>query len=207
MSNEVTTTSNAVPAHLQSQTSGFIEDDSSLMSPPRIKLIQKTSKEFDDGLAKAGEFYNTANGVASSEILVTPIKGHVEYTKFDDEGKVEFSSSSEAEAKQALGEEYWKARRINFLMLPYGETIPAIYTFSGTGYKTGQKLYQLCKTANPGCMFSKAYRIKSNEHSGAGGKYYAPSISVAKDVEGYADSQGWLSEDAFNLTKEIAEQV
>ena len=208
MSNEVSTINSAVPAHLQSTgNSGFVDDDAALLAAPRVKLIQKSSKEFDEGLADGGQFYNTVNSVASNEVLFTPIKGHVEYAKFDDDGKLEFKSDSEVEAKQTLGEDYWKARRINILILPYGETIPAVYTFGGSSFKTGTKLYQLCKVANPSCMFSKAYKLTSNEHTGAGGKYWTSSISVAKDVEGYSDGAGWLSEDAFNMTKGVAEQV
>lgn len=208
MSNDLTTTNSAVPAHLNSSgVSGFIEDDSALMSPPRIKLIQKTSGEFDEDPTCGGKFMNTATGEFMDELIFTPIKSHLEYVSFDDDGKVSFRTDSESEAKQELGEEYWRAKRFNVLVLPYASQIPAIYTFSGTAFKVGQKIYQLCKASNPKCMFSKAFRLTSNASEGPGGKYWTPVISFAKSIEGYSDDAGWLTEDAFNVAVEVAEQV
>ena len=208
MSNDITTTNSAVPAHLQqTSVSGFVEDDSALLSPPRIKLIQKSSKEFDEDPTLGGKFFNTGINQPSDEVIFTPIKSHIEYMTFDDDGNMSFRSDSEDEAKEALGEEYWKARRINILALPNDCMMPAVYSFSGSAYKVGTKLYQLCKAANPGCMFSKAYKLTSNEHEGPGGKYWTPSVVVAKNVDGYSDDQGWLTEDAFNAVREVAESL
>lgn len=208
MSNEVAAQSGGIPAHLQTtENSGFVDDDSSLLSPPRIKLIQKTSKEFDDKLAEGGQFFNTVTNTASDEIVFTPIRGHIEYITFDDDGKMTFRSDDEKEAESTLGADYWKARRINILLLPFATTIPAVYSFSGTGFKIGTKLYQLCKVANPSCMFSKAYRLKRDQHEGPGGKYWTPTVTVAKNIDGYCDDQGWLTEDAFTIAREVAEQV
>jgi hypothetical protein len=209
MGNEVATTGNTLPAHLQNTgtDSGYINDDGSLLTAPRIKLIQKSSKEFDEGLSKQGEFFYSPAQEASSTLIFTPLRGSFEFIAFDDSGNITFQSESEAEARQELGEDYWKAKQINIVMLPHAKMIPAIYSFKGTGYKTGTKLYQLCKVANPNCMFSRAYKLTSEEHQGAGGKYYTPLVSLAGEIEGYSDKNSWLTETGFEVAKTIAEQL
>lgn len=209
MSNDLATTGNNLPTHLQvdAGSSGFIDDDSALMAPPRITLIQKSSSAFDEGLGQVGQFLNSSTQDAVDELIFTPIKGHHDYIVFDGEGNIEFQSESEAEARQTLGEEYWKAKRMNIVLLPYGKSIPAVYSFKGTAYKTGTKLYQLCKVANHNCMFSRAYKLTAEERQGAGGKYFVPLVGLAPNVDGYSDENAWLTAEAFEVAKIVAEQL
>lgn len=207
MSNEISVVNQNLPAHLQQGQGGFAKDESGLLAPPIIKLIQKSSEEFDKGLAKQGQFFNTSTQEATNELYFVPLAAKREWVSYTKDKKLEFKTSSEEEAKARFGDDHWKYKNLTFLILPEGGSMPAILTFKASSFKTGQKLYQMAKAANPRCMFTKGYKLTAEIQAFPEGPAAVPSVNFAPGRQNLTDDRGYILKDVYDVAAMFAKEL
>ena len=130
---------------------GFLEDDSDILSPPRIKITQGLTTEVTEGLVPVGHYWSTAEGIA----LGPWVEGYVlkwakEGIKVTDECKLEWRTTDPHDPRVLEGDNSWKCRAMNCLFFVTGaenweegqKPYPAMYTFHSTGMSEGRELYK-----------------------------------------------------------------
>jgi len=178
---------------------GFMdaEEESGILSPPRLKLLQKMSAEIDtiDG-AKSGLFFNQSSGELVKEITFIPVALKQEFITFTQDNKVDQKFYSEAEAKAGLGLEYWRARNNAVFMVVGDDPMPVIYNFHGLASKVFKTFYKNARFTRRD-LWASQYTLTSAEQDTANGKVHVPKISLAKTI----------TEEQYAMTSQVAQEL
>tara|TARA_R100000306_G_scaffold62433_2_gene70108 strand:- start:4665 stop:5399 length:735 start_codon:yes stop_codon:yes gene_type:complete len=176
-----------VPSYLKDIGGDGAEDiQSDMITSSYIKLIQKTSKEFDEGTAKLGEFVDSVTSESYGvKFDVIVIKMSTTWKKFDDNNKFIGQSENgltwdDADNTPLTKEEKWKSCFFEFYVIPLRNfrggdiPIPNIVTFSGASFKGGKHLHNIISRfvqmkSEP--IYARNYCFYSEEKQGEKGKY------------------------------------
>lgn len=142
MSQELTVKENQelVPSYMQSFAGAGSEDISiDDLGRSFLKMVQKSSKEFDLGLAKAGDFFNSVSKMNhGNSVIVTVVKTEKVWRLFDSTNKLEAISTDGIRwdnGKHVTEEEAWKKACLDFFCVIEKEELPCIVSLSGTSFK------------------------------------------------------------------------
>lgn len=178
--NQITKTqAEQLPAYLNgiNPSEGLLQDDRTLVAPPRLKLLQSTSDEVKQGLAKDGEFWSQARGTILVEpVEFIPLCEGVEWMEFDKMGKLLWRTTDPKDPRATF--EY---QNLNVLSLVEGE--PEVITFRGTGMKAGRAFHQEVKRLKAVC-FSQRWALSSTVEVSGKNRWYVPVAKFSGFVDG-----------------------
>lgn len=183
----------AVPAQAMLATAGLENLDKSDFEIPRIKLLQNTSNEVNDGVGEAGNWINTLSYETYGDALIfTPITLWKSRILFDGGDVVCRSADAMesvdghlcAETECPFNAMSWGADRTppdctlqyNYLILPDKESMPSIVTLSKTSFSAGRALNTLLVAARA-ALWDFKYELRATKRSNKFGTYY---IATAK---------------------------
>ena len=177
---------------------GFLDpgDESELLSPPRIKLLQRMSKEVEsvDG-AKPGMFYNETTGELSESIEFIPVGTTKSYLEFE-QGKVVSRASNDTDARNIWGSEYWRHRNCPIFMCIDGGSLPLMFNFHGTAMNAYKSWYKAAKFTGRD-MWASKYTLTSQKKDSDKGEYFEVKVSLPSQVEA----------DEYQVARSVAEQL
>lgn len=202
-----------MPAWMTEYSGEGKEDiDSEALSQSIIKIIQKSSKEFDDGEAAIGDLVDpSTNENFGDKISFVVVKIEKAWRLFNDSHKLEkWSDDGIAwnDGVRLSEEETWKNKSLDFFVLLTSdedeemtvESLPRIITFKGTSFKAGKNLNTtLAKRISKGePIFLRKYELSTEEQKNEKGKFAVAKVKML---------QGFVSEDIAKQAKSIRAMV
>lgn len=175
----------ALPAQaMLSETAGLEELNREDFQIPRIKLLQSTSSEVQDGAGVAGEWLNTLSYEPyGNSLIFTPITLWKSRCMFDDGEAVCRSPNAQESINGKLCYECphskWRKDRTppacalayNYLILPEDDAMAAIVQLSKTSFSAGRALNTLLVAARKLPFFYK-YELRAVKRSNSYGTFY-----------------------------------
>jgi hypothetical protein len=147
--------SDNLPSYLKgaAHVGGGLQDETQILSPPRLKLLQSQNPEVAEGKGKIGEYYSDAHCRSfGPELHLIPIRFDLEWLEFysdDEDGEgVKWRASDPNDPKVlACGEDAWRFKRLNMLCIDPigvdGVTPKAeVLSFHGFSMAPGKSMYQ-----------------------------------------------------------------
>lgn len=170
----------AVPEWMaQFSADGAGDIDPNSIRRPFLKIIQKTSGEFDQKLADMGDFYistsakNYGREVVFSIVKIAPPNWRV----FGKDNKLAKSSKDGItwdDGTRVTADETWQKKFLDMFIVIKGESMPCIFSFKSTNYKVGQKLQSMlasfCK-GNGEPIYGRNYTLYTFDTKGESGTY------------------------------------
>lgn len=207
MSKSVILPESSLPAHLKgvSDSDGRLTDETQILSPPRLKLVQGNTPELAEGKAKAGEYWSDAHAQClGPEVHVIPLRFEVEWMEFHPQGSEETGVKWRTQDPNdpnvlACGEEAYKRKRLNMLCLaPIGveglTPKPEVFSFHGNSMPGGRDLYDEAARARETPIQSQVWKLTSGNKPG-------PNKSTIYFAKGRF--AGHANEALFTAAKEI----
>lgn len=121
------------------------EVDLSVLKQEFIKVGQVQTKEVQDGLIQVGDFINSVTQKVYQKPLIATILKIVEFWRRFDNKTMKLERYSEDgiswdDGSKLTDEEKWKCNGFDCFVIPEGEKIPGILSFSGASFKSGKDI-------------------------------------------------------------------
>tara|TARA_R110002051_G_scaffold312716_1_gene388114 strand:- start:1666 stop:2415 length:750 start_codon:yes stop_codon:yes gene_type:complete len=182
---------------------GASDINSDMIGRTFIKLVQKTSREFDEGKAAVGEWIDSVTGNNyGTEVVVTVVKIQRLWRKFNSSNKLEAESLDGItwDNGKKLGsfvtkdgetrEESWACMFMDFFVLVKGGSkFPSIISLSSTGFKAAKDLTTQIVSFTLGDgepIFLRNYTFYSKEEQNQKGKF---AVAKTKLNSGFNSEQ------------------
>ncbi|CAB4178110.1 hypothetical protein UFOVP1009_35 [uncultured Caudovirales phage] len=168
---------------------------------PYLKLVQKTSKEFDADPTLMGHFMNSGNGTDHGTMPIVTILRAMPpvWRKFNDTKQLVASSSdgmSWSNGTYLTADEKWKSVRHDFFVIIEGTEMPLILSFASMSSRAGKDLRQSLASfvsGNKEPIFLRNYTLISNLVKNDKGSFFTIGFKVnggfnsKDDCERYAE--------------------
>lgn len=175
-----------LPAHLRevAANEGFLPDDTGLIIPPRLKIIQAMSDESGEQ-ARPGEIWSQAKqGVLAQPVSLVPIlEGH-EWIAFKDR-KLLWRTTDRNDPR-ATSEFY------NFNVLCFVEEELEILNMRRSAMETARAFHTEAKRKRVP-LYAQRWELTTRAENGEKGKYYVPVMTF----------KGFLGAEAFETMRKL----